>query len=193
VTLIGIPAARAGLVRYLLLVLWLSSSLAPLRGATLERLSLDEMIEKSTAIIRGRVAGVYTALHGNIMYTHYRVEVSERWKGSPQAALEVMVPGGVSGGLRQSYSGVPKLTDGKEYVLFLWTGRSGHTQIIGFTQGVFELPKKATGQATAYRAASAELMLDPDTGSAVRDEAVEMSLHALSERITAKLVKGAAK
>jgi hypothetical protein len=180
-------------VRLFLLVLWLGSSLAPLRGATLERLSLDQMIEKSTAIVRGRVLGSYTAYRGSSIYTHYRLQVSERWKGSQQAGVEVVVPGGTAGGIRQSYSGVPRLTEGKEYVLFLWTGPSGATQIIGFSQGVFELPKKAGGEMTAYRAASADSMLDASTGQPVREDALEITLSALSRRIVTTLAKGAQK
>jgi hypothetical protein len=167
--------------------------LAPLRGATLERLSLEELIDKSTAIVRGRVAGSYAALRGNVIYTHYRVQISQRWKGPQGAAVEVMVPGGVAGGMRQSYSGVPRLVEGKEYVLFLWAGSSGNTQIIGYTQGVFELPKKTSGAAIAYRAASSEMMIDSSSGQAVASEPLELTLKSLTDRITARLTKETAR
>jgi hypothetical protein len=180
-------------VRNLLLGLWIASSLAPLRGATLERLSLDDMIEKSTAIVRGRISGSYAAFRGDVIYTHYKVQVAERWKGPEQAVAEVMIPGGVANGIRQTYTGVPKLTEGKEYVLFLWTGRNGVTHVIGFTQGVFELPKRNTGEQLAYRAASSETMFERGTGRAVRDEPVEMALSALSQRIVQTLSNGARK
>jgi hypothetical protein len=187
-------AATRRRVRSLLIAAWLSGSLAFLQAATLERLSLDETIQESTAIVRGRVLGSHAAFRGSVIYTHYRVQVLERWKGGIQSTLEVLVPGGVSAGLRQTYTGVPELVNGKEYVLFLWTGRSGLTQIIGYTQGVFELPKAAgKGETMAHRAASTETMLDRATGRPVKDEPLRISLSALSSRIAAVLAKGAGK
>ena len=185
-------AATRLAVRLSLIAAWLSVFV--IHAATLERLSLDETIEKSTAIVRGRVQGSHAAFRGSVIYTHYRIQLLERWKGAQQSTLEVLVPGGVSAGLRQTYTGVPQLTTGKEYILFLWTGRNGLTQIIGYTQGVFELPKNAgSGEAMAYRAASAETMLDRATGKPVTDEPMRISVRALSSRIAAVLAKGAAK
>lgn len=186
-------AATPRTVRWLWTVLLIGGFAASLDAATLERLSLDEMISQSTAIVRGRVSGSYAAFRGSVIYTHYQVQVSDRWKGVGGTSLEVLVPGGVSAGLRQTYTGVPQLMEGKEYVLFLWTGRNGLTQIIGYTQGVFELPKKSGGEAMAYRAACTETMLDRDTGRPVKDSPVEMSLRSLSERIVTVMAKGATK
>jgi hypothetical protein len=187
-------AATRHPVRSLAIAVCLSSAAAFLQAATLERLSLDETIQQSTAIVRGRVLDSYAAFRGSVIYTHYRVQVLEKWKGGQASTLEVLVPGGQSGGLRQSYTGVPQLVAGRDYVLFLWTGRSGLTQIIGYTQGVFELPKTSgNGEAMAHRAASTETMLDRVTGRPVKDEPLRMSFSALSSRIAAVLAKGAAK
>ena len=41
--------------------------------ATLERLTLDEMIAKSTAIVRGTVTSVRTSFTGRDIYTHYQI------------------------------------------------------------------------------------------------------------------------
>lgn len=171
---------------FLCLVYWF-----PACSATLERLSLDEMINKSTSIVRGRVTGSYAALRGSVVYTHLGIQVLEQWKGAKQALVEVIVPGGSAGGIRQSFSGVPHLEEGKEYVLFLWTGRSGSTQIIGFTQGVFNLAKNAGGESMAVRAASTETMLEPGTGRVVKDECIEMPLRDLSARISTAGANGA--
>jgi hypothetical protein len=163
------------------------------RGATLERLSLDDMIEKSTAIVRGRVTGSYSALHGSIIYTHFTVQVQERWKGAETQQMDVVVPGGTSGVYRQTFTGTPKLTGGGEYVLFLWKGASGLTNIIGLSQGVFDLKRDGkAGEALAVRPAAAEVMLD-SSGRAVKDEPVQMRLHALRERITTTLARGGGK
>ena len=90
------------------------------RGATLERLTLDDLTAKSTAIVRGKVI---SSFRGPIIYTHYQVQVSEQPKGTSGSSLEVVVPGGTANNLRQIYSGAPELNLGGEFGLFLWTGR----------------------------------------------------------------------
>lgn len=159
-------------------------------AATLEKLTLDEMIEKSTAIVRGRVLAPSTSVRGSVLYTHFPVEVLEQWKGQPARQAEVMVPGGSRGSLHQHFPGAPSLVTGKEYVLFLWTGRSGAAQVIGFTQGVFDI-RDSAGEPTAHRAASSEALVDLRTGRMVRDEPLQMKLAELRARVGEKLAGGA--
>ncbi len=73
-------------------------------AATLERLGMDEMIEKSTAIVRGRVTGQRAAFRGPVIYTHFSVQVLERWKGVESAQVEVAVPGGAARGLTPGHT-----------------------------------------------------------------------------------------
>lgn len=151
-------------------------------GATLERLTLDDMSSKATAVIRGKVVSSYPATHGATIYTHYRVQVSEAWKGPNQEFVDVMLPGGTAGGSRQTFAGVPQLKSGCEYVMFLWTGKSGNTQLVGLTQGLFSVSEDASGEALASRGVSAELMLDAN-GKAVQDQAVRMTMKAMNSRV----------
>ena len=123
----------------------LTFCMSPLQSATLERLSLDDMIAKSTVIVRGKVTSAYAAASGPIIYTNYTVQVSERLKGQAGSSVEVSVPGGAANGLRQTFSGAPTLNAGEEFVFFLFTGRDGRTAIIGLTQGLFALPGLLTG------------------------------------------------
>ena len=105
------------------------------------------MAQVSTAIVRARVTGTYAAAQGTAeIYTHYQLQVAERWKGAEAATLDIVVPGGTANGLRQSFSGTPKLIIGREYVLFLWTGPSGRTHITGLSQGVFDLKSDLQGR-----------------------------------------------
>jgi hypothetical protein len=162
----------------------------PATAATLQRLELDEMIQKSTGIVRGRVADTGARLHGSVIYTHYRVQVLENWKGAEAVELDVVIPGGIANGLRQVFPGAPRLEAGKEYVLFLWTGASGLTNIIGLSQGVFDVHRDIAGGVFAARAATSETMLDAD-GRLVRDEAVRMRFEELRGRIRTLAARGA--
>jgi hypothetical protein len=137
---------------------------ASLPGTTLEQLSLDQMTLQSTGVVRAKVTGSSAAYRGVNIYTHYQLEVAETWKGAPAFRLEVAVPGGVARGIRQSVAGAPVLTVGEEYVLFLWAGRSGMTQLIGLSQGVFRVRDDGTGNPILTRAGS------PETSGGVADD-----------------------
>lgn len=172
------------------LVLGASLLLTPLAeqhltATTLEQLSMGDLIQQSTAIVRARVGGSSGVFHGANIYTHYRIQVLETLKGSggnSLTSLDVAVPGGVAGGMRQEVAGAPVLVSGQEYVLFLWTSRAGTTQVIGLSQGLFHLSQDSSGELVLDRSASSELMLDP-SGAVVADQAVHLSLPALRNRI----------
>ncbi len=164
---------------------------AQLQSATLQQLSMSDLIAKSTSIVRGTVQGSYTAYSGPVIFTHYRVQVAERWKGSAGATVDVAVPGGVASGIRQTYSGAPQFQSGDQYVLFLWTGKSGMTQIMGFSQGAFAVAQDGSSNPSVTRDPSHELMLDRATHSQVKDQPVTMRLSELRSRVADAL--GAAK
>ena len=108
-----------------MLALVLTVCMSPLQSATLERLSLDDMIAKSTAIVRGKVSSSNAVAAGPVIYTEYTIQVSERFKGQTSDSIQVSVPGGTINGLRQSFSGAPTLNPGDDFVFFLFTGRDG--------------------------------------------------------------------
>ncbi len=174
-----------GVKRHFMLALVLTFCTGPLLCATLERLSLDDMIAQSTAVVRGKVTNSYSAFTGRIIYTHYSVQVSEQLKGSARNTIDVAVPGGAANNVRQSFSGAPELQIGQEYVLFLWTGRSGMTQVIGLTQGLFSVAPDSTTDPVATRRASRELMLARGTGQPVKDRTLVMRLSEIRSRIAA--------
>ena len=183
-------AVSSRVKRHFMLALVLTVCMSPLQSATLERLSLDDMIAKSTAIVRGRVGNATAVAAGPVIFTQYTIQVSERFKGQTGASVEVSVPGGTLNGLRQSFSGAPTLNPGDEFVFFLYTGRDGRTTIVGLTQGLFSLD--ASTDPVSTRAASHELMLDGQTGRPVKDQTVVMRLSELRGKIAAR-VAGAAK
>ncbi len=153
-----------------------------LPAATLEKLSLDDMILKSTEIVRGKVMSQTPVKRGSVIYTETVVQVAQRWKGSTANTITIYLAGGSIGKVKQHFPGTPDLKTGTEYMMFLWTGTSGATQIIGLSQGLFELDY-AKGQATAQRNGSRETMIDPSTGRVIADEAVVLTLSQMSSRI----------
>ena len=151
-----------------------------LHAATLERLSLDDMVTKSTDIVRGRVVGSTasfrgTPTRGGIIYTFFTVEVAERWKGGGGSRIDIAVPGGTVVNLRQTFAGSPSLLPATDYVFFLWTSPSGLNQIIGLSQGLMSLKVDASGKATLVRAAATEPMVDA-YGRPVTDTGFSMSV-----------------
>jgi hypothetical protein len=184
-------ASKESVLRIVTFALVLTAGLRPLPGATLERLSLDDMIVKSTSVVRGKVINSFGQFHGPVIYTHYRIQVSERYKGTGAGTTEIVVPGGSANGAHQQVAGAPELTVGGEYVLFLWTGASGNTHIIGLTQGLFAMAS-SDADPTVVRNVTNELMLDTSTGQTVRDTRLSMNLSALKSRI-ANLVKSSTK
>lgn len=162
----------------------------PLAGATLEQLSLDDMIQKSTAIVRGTVALSRVEASGPLIYSHYIIRITENLKGNLQGTVDVAVPGGTANNVRQTFPGTPQFQIGDDYVFFLWTGRSGLTQIIGLTQGLFALSPGSGDSLKATRAASREVMLDRGTGREVKDQTIVMTLADLRTRIATALNGG---
>ena len=165
-----------------------------LGATTLVKLSLPEMAQQSTAVMRARVSAGTGVLLGGDVYTVYKLQPVEIWK-SPAAGApkEVAVPGGVAGGLRQPVDGAPALVAGREYVLFLWTGKNRLTQLIGLSQGLFEVRQAEDGAPAVppavpmvLHAAASERMLDR-SGRPVRDEAVSMKLSDLKAQVTRAL------
>ncbi len=160
-------------------ILLCAASVIP--AATLERLSMDDMVEKSTAIVRARVLSSSASFRGTpvgrsgMIYTHYTIQVLERWKGSTADRMDVAVPGGFAQGIRQMFPGTPTLQSSSEYVLFLWTSRSGLTQIIGLSQGLMSLRVDASGKSVVSRSASSEPMVDAE-GRPITDRGLNMSL-----------------
>ena len=170
------------LMRVVAISLFLASVGIPARATILQQLTLDEMARESTSIVRARVTGSSEAVRGGDVFTLYKFETLEILK-SGRAAQEVAVPGGVAGGMRQVVAGAPTLRAGREYVLFLWTGRSGLTQLMGMSQGLFSVEYTTAGDGLASRAAAGEQMLDA-AGHAVRGEALSMPLTELKAKVS---------
>ncbi|HUQ94801.1 MAG TPA: hypothetical protein VM120_24185 [Bryobacteraceae bacterium] len=157
-----------------------------LHAATLQQLSMEDVILKSTAIVSGKVVGQATLMRGPVIYTRYRVHVADQWKGIRCTDVDVFVPGGKHGSAVQTFSGSPSLQEGQDYLLFLWTSRNGLTQVIGLTQGLFEMKRDSKGEPVLLRLAGSDTMLD-SSGKVVEDSPVSLRLREMVDRIQRSL------
>lgn len=183
-----VPAMRSSSILALGLAIAASAM-----ATTLQQLSMEDMIRQSTGIVRARVSGSRAALRDQNIYTFYRLDVLETAKSDAAASgrqIEVAVPGGTVNGIHQSAIGSPELNTGSEYVVFLWTGKSGMTQIIGLSQGLFHAVKDASGNIGLTRPAADDLMLDQE-GRPVTASAVSLKWNDLRARILRELRNGA--
>jgi hypothetical protein len=147
------------------------------------------MIQKSTLIVRGTVQnGTSAELRGALIYTHFHLSVTAAFKGTPGSSLDIAVPGGVLNGMQQPVAGAPALTPGQDYVIFLWTGKSGLTQVIGLSQGLFTVSTSG-GQVIVSRGAANSPMVD-SAGRSVTDSNLQMPLSELRSTIQAALAGG---
>jgi hypothetical protein len=158
-------------------------AISPVFATTLEQLTLADMARQSTSIVRARVTGSRSAYQGAAIYTYFQLQVLDTWKSASAngVATEVAVPGGAVDGIRQSVTGAPELKTGQEYVLFLWTSRSGLTQVIGLSQGRFNVLGDMV-----QRAPASELMLDR-SGRPVEDRAMHLSIQDLRAQVLQSL------
>jgi hypothetical protein len=160
----------------------LLSAVFAAQATTLQRLSVAEMTDQATEIVRAKVTGCSSAVRGSLIYTNCSLSVIERWKGAAQSTVSISIPGGTVGTRRQTFSGTPTLNPGDEQIFFLWTGRSGITQVMGLSQGLLTLEKAANGTVYATRTPTSERMLD-GAGRPVADEGVDVPLEELKSSV----------
>jgi hypothetical protein len=153
----------------------------PLCAATLQQLSFDDLVQKSTAIVHAKVTGSYADFRGKEIFTHWKLQIIDQLKG--KGTVEVMGPGGSARGYHQSVPGAPQLVVGKEYLLFLWNSKSGSTYLTGWGQGVFELTKNGSGNLVATRAVLGENIVEAGTWRTLKDEGMQKPYAELVARI----------
>src|SRR4051794_41901673 len=88
------------LMRVVAIFVFLACARIPASATILQQLTLDEMIHKSTSIVRARISSSSEVVRGGEVFTIYKFETLESLKAGPTAPEEA-VPGGIAGGLRQ--------------------------------------------------------------------------------------------
>jgi hypothetical protein len=171
---------------------WAFAPLVPMCATTVRSASLDDLIQTSTNVVRGRVVASSVAMRGPAIYTLYTVQVLDRWKGAAAGQLDVQVPGGTLNGVQQSVAGAPQLIIGSQYVFFLWTAPSGANLPLGLTQGVLDVATDDTGNMIVVRQATEALVLNSASGNETTQDPLRMKLADFATRVSSALKGGSA-
>ncbi|MFE8605700.1 matrixin family metalloprotease [Archangium violaceum] len=121
---------------------------AAARASTVMALDVPALTRGSELVIHGRVlqASSHPLPGTGRIVTDVEVSVDEVLVGAVSSpSVQVTVPGGIAGGLRQYVSGAPVLVPGEEVVLFLAHGTEG-LRVVGLAQGAFRIQRSEAGQ-----------------------------------------------
>ena len=111
------------------------------QATTLIRLSLEQLSQASSEVVRGRAVSQETRWNNSHtqIVTLTTVEVEQTLKGSPQATLVIEQPGGSLGNLRVRVPGTVGFRHGASYFLFLEPAPSGSYHVTGMAQGAYRI------------------------------------------------------
>lgn len=120
---------------------------APSEAATVRRLQLEEIRDGASSIFWGQVVDQSTRLaEGRIVWTDYRISVSEYLRGpNPGALTTVSYAGGTKGDVSIGIHGMPRLEIGRTYLFFInpdrQDGRRPINATIGWGQGLYRIER----------------------------------------------------
>ena len=125
----------------LLVVLTLGAVAIPLGATMVERLTLEQMVERSERIVQGRCRRTWSAWDEahQFIWTHCEMEVADAIKGGAARTLVVSEPGGVVDGMEMTIEGVAHYQTGEEVVLFLYRTPIGFWRTRGLGQGKYRI------------------------------------------------------
>src|SRR5690349_17227328 len=121
----------------------------PVAASVVLPATLEELAGEADLVVHARVAHVDTRQAPGTLRVERLValEVLRGLKGSADAQLQVLLPGGTLGRYRTVVPGVPDVVEGEELVLFLRTSTAPVPRILGLSQGLLRVRvDAATGQ-----------------------------------------------
>ena len=135
---------RRGILQCSLLAVLVAVLVAASASATtLIRMSLEQLAEASTEIIRGRVVSQETrwnTAHTRI-YTYTTLALEQTYKGNPPSSLVVQQPGGRVGNVHVFVAGTVHFHAQVGYVLFLERSAADSSKflLVGMMQGAYRI------------------------------------------------------
>jgi hypothetical protein len=127
----------------------LAGTAIPLNATSVRRLSFEELVQTSNAIVEGSVvdAHTYRSGDGKLILTSYTINVQENLKGSSGSTLTVTTVGGRIGNTILHVAGMPVFQPGERAVLFLEKA-GAYTTIVGLNQGKFAISNGAVSNSS---------------------------------------------
>lgn len=125
-------------------------------GTLVPRMSLEEVVDASEAIVHGNVVRTWADWDADHEYiwTHYEIQVVDKLKGNGVGTIVVSEPGGTVGETALQVAGTPQYEVGEEVVLFAEKTPVGYLRTCGWGQGKFRVQRaRETGKVTVRTAA----------------------------------------
>jgi hypothetical protein len=121
------------------------------QATSLLRLSLDQLSQAASDVVRGRVISQETRWNENHtrIVTITTLAVDQAFKGHPPRTIEIEQPGGTIGDIHVHVAGVVRFQPQSSYWLFLEpsTGAPSRYLVVGMVQGAFQIYREpSTGQ-----------------------------------------------
>ncbi len=123
-------------------------AIAPAAASTIESVSPAQLYT-AERVVDGSVVALRTRwTAAGTLETIATIAVETTWRGPATPTVELVVPGGTLGDVRQVVLGAPALSAGERARWFLRDRGDGQLGIYGWTQGVW--PARVIGGATIY-------------------------------------------
>jgi hypothetical protein len=145
----------------------------PAFSTTVEKFTLDDLVQKSGRIIVGKCISSESRWNARntLILTTVRFAVSEPLKGSSDGFVNVVTVGGTLDGITQTVSGMPVFEPEEEVLLFLEPSKNGQWQPLGMSQGKFRiLRNRQTGEQEVVHSLSGLELYDPASRSLSQQE-----------------------
>lgn len=126
-----------------------------LSATTLMKMSTGEMTLDADTIVIGTCVSAETARVGGRLVTLIEVSVDETLKGTAASGLTMIVPGGIDHDrpvpVAVTVPGAPTVFPNENVLLFLGHSAAvvGAYDVVGFSQGVYEVVEDTTGNKLA--------------------------------------------
>ncbi len=122
-------------------------------GSVVEPLGIDELVSRSTLVVRGKVRSSESFWHDSSrrIATRTIIDVDKVLLGKLEdSTVTVVTPGGRVGDIGQFYPGAPKFEPGEDVVLFLEPA-GGEFVTVGMSLGKFDVVPGPKGRLQAVR------------------------------------------
>ena len=133
-------------------VVWTLGLMSPAEASTFRRISFDELVDASVAVVQVRVLdteSAWTGIGTGYIATTAHLEVVRSLDGNFQVGEELFVreAGGTVDGYTVQAIGFPQFNPGDELVIFLttWEDETQDWRVAGYGQGIYEVVHKPGG------------------------------------------------